>query len=597
MPASSLASAPPASWLAAATVVALPLALALARTPGALFGRLAQVAVTGATSGATAAAAGTSTSASAWVAMLKAVGASAWRTAGMVFVQGDRIARHNIPYRPVFGPLAAGLWILGAVVLLAWLRPTRPTRPTQSTARRRRAAALVLAATVAYALPTALAEDAPHFLRAVGLLPALVATAAVGGAALVSWADRRWGAGGRAAAWVVVAVAIALEGRDVGRYDAALAAGRALDPFAARTVVVVPDAAGGEFDDASVAEVREGAEVHEGADGAEGAGGDADAGGEAGVEAADVAGRAEAGGVVDGGAAIANMRSAAALWSRAYHAFEGGATMLARDVNATLSPNPFAARPGERVWLDRRLRDGWASVPFLIPMDRVTLTDPYDPVLFDEGGVAYLVPYGLRLDEVWAKLPLSATLAFDQAVMERGDRAPRASPLYVRATGPAAGAMELRIGASGEAWTILGFDGGPDLTAAAIVPEAVPLVDDRHRRSVVAVQVATQWVRRPQIVPPTLVPLADDVTLFVHVLDADGRRIDHGADAPLGQGVYPFGRWREDDVVIDRRTLWLPASAHGARVVIGVYAGDAAAPLRRMDGRGDGVTVDVGRVP
>lgn len=80
------------------------------------------------------------------------------RTAGMFVVRGDRIWRHNLAYRPVWGPALGLMWLIGVGVALA-------------RCRRDLGAALVLIWTATMALPTLLAEDAPHFLRAVGVLP------------------------------------------------------------------------------------------------------------------------------------------------------------------------------------------------------------------------------------------------------------------------------------------------------------------------------------------------------------------------------------------------------------------------------------------
>lgn len=80
------------------------------------------------------------------------------RTLGMFFVRGDRIWRHNVPWRPVFDPLLGIFFLIG---LLWALRDFR---------RDARMAFLVIW-TAVMMLPTLLAEDAPHFLRGVGVLP------------------------------------------------------------------------------------------------------------------------------------------------------------------------------------------------------------------------------------------------------------------------------------------------------------------------------------------------------------------------------------------------------------------------------------------
>ncbi|MGC9395289.1 MAG: ArnT family glycosyltransferase [Anaerolineae bacterium] len=83
------------------------------------------------------------------------------RTAGMFVVRGDRIWRHNLAWRPVWGPALGLAFLIGVGVALAGFR-------------RNAGAALALLWTAVMALPTLLAEDAPHFLRAVGVLPTAV---------------------------------------------------------------------------------------------------------------------------------------------------------------------------------------------------------------------------------------------------------------------------------------------------------------------------------------------------------------------------------------------------------------------------------------
>ena len=80
------------------------------------------------------------------------------RALGMFFWHGDFSARQNLPYRPVFDPLMSLCFIAGVIIALV-------------RARRDAACMLALIWTGVMLLPTILAEDAPHFLRAVGVLP------------------------------------------------------------------------------------------------------------------------------------------------------------------------------------------------------------------------------------------------------------------------------------------------------------------------------------------------------------------------------------------------------------------------------------------
>ncbi len=89
------------------------------------------------------------------------------RTAGMFFVRGDRIWRHNLAWRPVWDPALGLAFIIGTGFALFRFR-------------RDPGAALALLWTASMALPTLLAEDAPHFLRGVGVLPTAALLPALG---------------------------------------------------------------------------------------------------------------------------------------------------------------------------------------------------------------------------------------------------------------------------------------------------------------------------------------------------------------------------------------------------------------------------------
>ncbi len=126
-----------------------------------------------------------------------ALGRSTLHTLGMFFVRGDRIWRHNVPWRPVFDPLLGAAFVVGVVVALR-------------RARRDLACGFVVIWTAAMVLPTLLAEDAPHFLRAAGVLPVVAFLPALGLDWMAGFVSRRAGRSlfgiGR---WFVVALFIA----------------------------------------------------------------------------------------------------------------------------------------------------------------------------------------------------------------------------------------------------------------------------------------------------------------------------------------------------------------------------------------------------
>jgi 4-amino-4-deoxy-L-arabinose transferase-like glycosyltransferase len=96
-----------------------------------------------------------------------------WQALGMFFVRGDTIVRHNVAGRAVFDPLMAVPFLAG--VTWCWRH------------RRLAAAAALLAWVGLMLVPTIVADDAPHFLRAVGILPGLLFMPALGLSLLWSW--------------------------------------------------------------------------------------------------------------------------------------------------------------------------------------------------------------------------------------------------------------------------------------------------------------------------------------------------------------------------------------------------------------------------
>lgn len=101
------------------------------------------------------------------------------RTLGMFFVRGDTIPRHNVPGRPVFMPLLGAAMIWGIVWAVRRAREGEP------------APALVLLWVGGMLAPTWLAGDAPHFLRAVGVLPMLALLPAFGLDRAMDWLEER----------------------------------------------------------------------------------------------------------------------------------------------------------------------------------------------------------------------------------------------------------------------------------------------------------------------------------------------------------------------------------------------------------------------
>jgi len=124
------------------------------------------------------------------------------RTLGMFFVRGDRIPRHNLPGRPVFDPVLGLAMVTGTI----WAAVR---------ARRRLAPAFLLTWVGLMLVPTWLAEDAPHFLRAVGVLPLATVLPALG----LAWAWERLERAGREGTGLLVvlaalAIGLGATGRD-----------------------------------------------------------------------------------------------------------------------------------------------------------------------------------------------------------------------------------------------------------------------------------------------------------------------------------------------------------------------------------------------
>ena len=98
------------------------------------------------------------------------------KAAGMFFIEGDRIWRHNLTLRPVFeGGLALAFMVGVGVLVVASVRVQVANQ---------RAQRFLLLWLLVFLVPTILAEDTPHFLRGIGALPAACLVCAVG----LAWA-------------------------------------------------------------------------------------------------------------------------------------------------------------------------------------------------------------------------------------------------------------------------------------------------------------------------------------------------------------------------------------------------------------------------
>lgn len=151
---------PGALWWALGTAVALiPWAVQAAMMPEMIFGRSSQVSILNPTIN----------HGHPWLTL----GQHTLQALGMFIWRGDTILRHNPAGRPVFDVLMALPFLVGVGWCIRhWRRP---------------AAAATLLWTLIMLGPTILAEDTPHFLRAVGVLPAMLIFPALGLSHFWSW--------------------------------------------------------------------------------------------------------------------------------------------------------------------------------------------------------------------------------------------------------------------------------------------------------------------------------------------------------------------------------------------------------------------------
>jgi 4-amino-4-deoxy-L-arabinose transferase-like glycosyltransferase len=112
---------------------------------------------------------------------------------GMFISQGDRIWRHNLSLRPAFDGWLIPAFLIGiGVCLWRWVRSWESRLGSEILGVETNVAPQFLLLWLGvFLIPTILAEDTPHYLRAIGALPAACILAAIGLESVLAWLSRR----------------------------------------------------------------------------------------------------------------------------------------------------------------------------------------------------------------------------------------------------------------------------------------------------------------------------------------------------------------------------------------------------------------------
>jgi len=383
-----------------------------------------------------------------WILNPTVHGGNPWRTLGrqlidtlgMFFISGDTIARHNVPGRPVF------TLPLGAALVLGTARAVVDARKGHA------GSVLVLVWVAAMLVPTIAAEDAPHFLRAVGALPLLAVLPALGLEAICGALQRR-----NLSVWRVPLVCLVL----------ALGLSATVRDYF--------------VDYARSADTR--------------------------------------------------------------YAFESAATELAAEINRFTGVgwdgDGLAVTEGfsgdvRRAYVDARLWQAWASVPFLVP-ERAEVTrlqgKSTDALDLVDRSLVTLWPYG-DLETTLAALPHPSTIEVTVGPLTKGDLEEDAYPAYA--------SYYVEPIEQGNTQSLATFGSAIELLSYKIRP-------DERRWSV-------RLLWRARVRP------ADDYTAFVYLCDdaCTTDRLLAQDDAQPGTAFYPTHMWHPGDVVVDDRYLELP---------------------------------------
>ncbi len=168
-----------AAFGAGMAIMLIPLALTVLSTPGLLTNRAGQVSLLNPAIN----------NGDLFGALLR----NALKVLGMFLFEGDRIWRHNLSLRPVFDGFLGLAFVIGVgACLWRWWRSWQSRFGSDVLGIEHNVAPQFLVLwLLVFLTPTLLAEDAPHFLRAIGALPAACMLAAVGLETALAWASRR----------------------------------------------------------------------------------------------------------------------------------------------------------------------------------------------------------------------------------------------------------------------------------------------------------------------------------------------------------------------------------------------------------------------
>lgn len=368
-------------------------------------------------------------------------------TLGMFFVRGDTIPRHNLPGRPVFGPLLGLAMVVGLVQAVLRMRDQDA------------GSVLALLWVGLMLVPTWLAENAPHFLRAVGVLPLAVIFPALGLDAMQRWLERRgWRGWAAVPIGAILLISLGATGRDYFvRYATA------------------PQTA---------------------------------------------------------------------------YAFEDAAAELAAEANRFLGVgwdgHSLAASgqaSGERrVYIDKRLWDGWAAIPFLVPETEQLIKVPRHTTPEPMGEALLLIWPHDGVEPYIDALPRGIRVEAHAGPLIKGDLEKAPYPAYVAyAIEPDAERSAAYLARWGD--------------QIALVDYSVTRRDDEWNIDLV-------WEALES--PP------EDYTIFVYVYD--GGRLAAQHDRKPGDGYYPTNLWRPGDLVVDRHKLVFSGPrTDEAQLAVGMY--------------------------